>query len=148
MRLALALILAPGLALAQGEQCLLTEGEQALTLAPVDLGDGMVAQEFLPGAIDGIPDGVVDFAHCESGGHIVVAMPENDQGNRPSAEMVIGIMEDAMANEELVPAQVLADGYTRAGAPAQVRQSTTETCGCSVFYPDAVGEKTPWEELG
>ncbi|EAR50423.1 NADH dehydrogenase subunit J [Oceanicola granulosus HTCC2516] len=142
----LALLCLPVTAAAQAAdplQCV-RGGDVPLGHAPVDLGDGLVAQEHFAGSVDEVPDGVVDFAHCESGGRLLVALPPGEDGTRPQADDVIAVMQGAMAEDEEIPVERLATYFTSVGAPAQVRVSDAETCGCAVFYPDAVGDKTPW----
>lgn len=149
MRLLLPLLLLPGLAAAQSPdaaQCVPTGDEaRVLSEAPVDLGDGLVAQHYLAGADDEIPDPFVVFTDCASGGLIVVALPELEDGTQRTAEQVITVMTEAVESEEAISAADMAQLFSAMGAPAQLRQSGRESCACASFYPDLVGEKTPWE---
>ncbi|SLN41385.1 hypothetical protein [Roseisalinus antarcticus] len=113
--------------------------------APLDLGQGFVAQHYFEGAAPQVPDAFVLFTECESGVRLIAAMPRLPDGSRRTAADIIGVMQDALAAERMVGGQELASVLTSYGAPAQLRASTTETCSCDAFYPGLQGDKTPWE---
>mgnify|MGYP006280283903 CR=1 FL=1 len=118
-------------------------GETPVSEAPIDLGEGFVAQHYFGEATDEVPDAFVLITECATGTRLIAAMPEID-GERRTAEEIIGLMREALALDEPLTGQRIAAALTRSGAPAQLRSATTETCGCAAFYPDALGNKTPW----
>lgn len=111
---------------------------------PVDLGQGIVAQHLYAGAVDVVPDALVLITDCESGGRIIAALPEIE-GQQRTPDEVIRIMATALEAEETFSAGDVAEAMTLAGAPAQVRMTAAEDCGCALLYPELRGDKPAWE---
>jgi len=111
--------------------------------APVDLGGGFVAQSF-EAVAGGLPDPFVMFTECDSGFRLIAARIEFPDG-RPAPEQLIDVMREALASGEPETGPDLVERFIDLGAPAQLRQSNAENCPCAVFYPEARGEKVPWE---
>lgn len=140
----LAALVAAGPALAQEpEACIPLRDGVALGEVPLDLGQGFVAQSFEAAAANA-PDPFVVFTECDSGFRILAARIEFPDG-RPAAEQVIDVMRAALASSEPETGAGLVERFIALGAPAQLRQSDSENCPCAVFYPEARGDKTPWE---
>ena len=131
-------------ALAQAlSQCV--PGDPPVAGLPVDLGDGVVAQELFPGTLEFTPHGVTLITDCASGVRIVAAMPPLEGGEQRTFEDVVTFMSNAMGIETVLTLGEVTNMMTAAGAPAQVRQTSNEDCGCAQLYPDLRGDKAPWE---
>ncbi|KAA9009728.1 hypothetical protein [Histidinibacterium aquaticum] len=147
-RIAPALILAAGSAAAQApapEACVPMSGDEALSEVPQDLGQGFVAQAYTDAASEEVPDPFVVFTECESGFLLIAAQPELPNGERRTSDEIVGFMQEALASEVEFSGQDIAFRLTANGAPAQVRQSERQNCGCAAFYPDAGEGLTPWQ---
>jgi len=146
---ALLLAALPAVAAAQDgvepAQCVATADGTAFSDPPRDLGQGFVAQHYYAGASSQIPDAFVIIAECDSDAFLIAAMALLPEGQRRTADDIIGAMEQALASEEEVSGVDLAYRLTAIGAPAQLRRSDAERCGCAAFYPGMRGDKTPWE---
>jgi|AACY02.16.fsa_nt_gi hypothetical protein len=127
------------------EACVVERDGAPLADLPVDLGSGFVAQYFHPGASDLVPDGFVMIAECASATRLVAGLPLTETGRR-TPEDVLTVMRAALASDEAQTGQQIASALTLIGAPAQLRSAESETCGCAAYYPEAQGDKAPWEE--
>lgn len=137
-------LIAGGPVLAQEpEACVPMLDGVAVGEVPLDLGQGFVAQSFEAAAANA-PDPFVVFTECDSGFRILAARIEFPEG-RPAPEQLIDVIREALASDEPETGASLVQRFIDLGAPAQLRQSEAENCPCAVFYPEAQGDKTPWE---
>ncbi len=107
-----------------------------------DLGQGFVA-EVIDSGIDGRSETRVDFGHCATGQGVRATTFAAEDGRtlQESAADPVPVMRSALAAAETLSlADVVARMHT-AGIAAQTTSTEFQTCGCAVFYPEAIGDK-------
>jgi hypothetical protein len=108
-----------------------------------DIGQGMV-QQLSTGSRPTSGSERIAFEHCASGQAINAVMSTWDENGHPLPPAnPYDIMMMAMESATTFSMGDVVAQMTAAGVDAELMTLTVETCGCAVFYPEALGSKTP-----
>ncbi len=142
----------PAAAAAQGDECIVhattttPRGEMSHFSADAsrDLGGGLVAQSLHAGS-EGDVSTHVNFHHCASGGFIRATVSRSTDGEAYSAPTdPADLVREAIASPVTFDLEGVVELLRSRGIEAELLPSEFESCGCAVFYPELVGDKTPW----
>lgn len=123
-------------------------GEHGLTHLsvdmPRDLGGGFVEQHLHSGA-EGEVSTHANIEHCATGSFIRATVSrstgsESYEAPADPAELV----REAIGSPDTFTLDEVVELLRSRGIEAEMISTDFESCGCAVFYPELVGDKTPW----
>jgi hypothetical protein len=115
---------------------------------PQDFGDGWVVDSVnITDPSSGSSEFSISFEDCATarsiGANVNWATEEGDQSRRVAAAAV-AIMRDEFPSSDPVAFLRAQDRFYDADLGGNSSDSSEESCGCAVFYPDLRGNKLPW----